>query len=595
MKTEINRLFNFIAENDIDFYFMTTGDSHGCEYVPPHFEVVRYFTGFTGSNAAVIAGRDKIYLWTDGRYFIQAEKELEGTDIVLMRSGNEGVVSVYEFLKQHLKSGMKLALNGACILAAAGKEYRKLCEQTGAQFCPFLDAASLWENRPELPSGSIWFQSPDTAGKSAAKKLKKLRKLLGEKGADSILISSLDEVMWLFNIRGNDVCYNPVAYSYAYVEKESAHLFLQETALDNKLREWAADNNIQLHAYQDILQFLNESISNGKKVLIDTASVNFMLYETCAKKAAEIVEADSPVMLLKAVKNKREIENIKKYFLLDSVAVTKFLYWLDNEVNADEITELDAADKLQELRASIDGYMEDSFAVIPAYGKNAAMAHYEPDSACPQKLKSKGFLLVDSGGQYEGATTDVTRTIVLGELSDEEIKGFTLVAAGWAELMNVRFMEGCTGRNLDILARRALWREGLDYQHGTGHGVGYCLNVHEGPQAIRYRASAARNDGVLKAGMLITDEPGLYVKDSFGIRTENTLLIEPDGESEYGKFLKFTPLTLVPVDRRAIDKKLLTKEQRKYINGYHRLVFEKISPHLDKNMSKWLKKMTKKL
>lgn len=589
---QMRDLREYMKKEGLSCVVLHTGDCHGSEYVSEHFEAIKFFSGFSGSNAILIITLEEAWLYTDGRYFIQAENELSGTGVKLMKQGVEGTPDLTALLGDVLGKKDILAVDGTCISVEFGRLLNRVCKKKKAIFKTDLNLSDIWIDRPPLPCKAITIQEDEISGLSVKNKLKAVRKSLKHDGAGAIFTAALDEVMWLFNIRGCDVLYNPVALSYAYVDKKKAILFIQEKALTDKLIRYARDNEFALEKYENVYNFLTEDIPNKTKVQTDTTSLPY-LYYSLIKKKNKTIENGSCIKLLKACRNDIEIENCRRYFLYDSAAVVKFLCWLDTEALLGNITEIDAAKMLSSYRKEIPGYLMDSFGTISAYGANAAMAHYEPSSENAAIIDSRGFLLVDSGGQYKGATTDVTRTIVMGELSAEEVHSFTLVACGMLTLMNAVFASGCTGRNLDILARRKMWQEGLDYMHGTGHGVGYCLNVHEGPQAIRYKPTSIIMDGVLKKGMLITDEPGMYVQNKYGIRTENTLLVIEDKKTEYGQFLKFEPLTYVPIDIRGLDVSIMSDEEIGFLNRYHQDVYQKLSGILDEKTDLWLKKMTK--
>ncbi len=580
--------------DNVDYYMLMTGDPHGSEYTSEYYSGVKLLTGFSGGSAKVLVGMDTAYLWTDGRYFIQAEHELDIEKVMLMRQGEKGVKTLSELLGDVLKKGNTLAFDGMCVPAAIGDSIKAVCIKKKAVLLDDKDyISSIYEDRPELAAGKLTVLPLELSGKAFDSKLRKIRKEIKAAAATALLLTDLADVMWTFNVRGTDVPYSQVAFSYGYIDRKRAVLFVQEMAVSKKLKLYAQGAGFSIKPYEEIVEFLKAKLPEGNKerIIVDKSTTNYALKELVSKRAAKIIERQSPVSVLKAVKNKREIENLRHYFLMDSVAVIKFLCWLDTKAEIGKTTEMEAADRLQKYRRKIDGYLEDSFSCISAYGPNAAMAHYEPSYEKPVTIESKGFLLVDSGGQYKCATTDITRTIVVGELSEEERKAFTLVAAGWADLMYARWNAGCTGRNLDILARGPLWNHEMDFNHGTGHGVGCRLSVHEGPQAIRFRPTSLDNDGVLKAGMLVTDEPGMYVKDKFGIRTENTLLVCDDTENEFGSFMGFESLTFVPVDYRGLDLELLYERQIEEIDEYHRTVYEKTEPYLSSKERKWLAKM----
>lgn len=576
----------------IDYYLIPTADFHNSEYVNAYFTVREHYCGFTGSNGTLVVWQEGAALWTDGRYFIQAEHELEGTTVELMRMLQEGVPTIEEFLEKEMQKGQTLGFDGRVVSTTEGLRYEKALREKNIRFAYDQDiAGSIWEDRPPLPAGPVTVLPEEVAGRSTARKLADVREKMGKEGADSFLLSKLDDLMWLFNIRGCDVECNPVALCYAYITKEEAHLFIQEKALDDSVRADLKEKQVQLHPYEEIVSFL-QALPEGGKVLVDRRQVSYALYKAISEKQ-ELVEAANPTDLLKAIKNPVELANMEKIYLKDSVALTKFIYWVKTNIGKTEITEISAADYLEQLRRAIPEFLDLSFPTISAYGANAAMMHYEPTPDNFAVCKPEGMLLVDSGGQYLGGTTDVTRTIVLGPITEEQKMHYTLVAAGMLQLTAARWLYGCTGRNLDILARQRLWNIGLDYQCGTGHGVGYILNVHEGPQSMRWKFTGNQNEVPFEEGMNITNEPGVYIQDSHGIRIENVMVAKNDVKNEYGQFMHFETLTWVPIDMDAIEEKYLTEEQRMLLYGYQKQVYEKISPYLTSEEAEWLRKETR--
>lgn len=580
-----------MGREGIDYYMIPTADFHNSEYVNDYFKVREYFSNFTGSNGTLVVWKDGAGLWTDGRYFIQAERELEGTAIELFRMQEEGVPTIREFLGKNMKEGQTLGFDGRVVPAASGKEYEK--EFGGRQISIVYDkdlAENIWTERPPFPQGRVFVLGEELAGKSFEEKRRETMERVEKEGADSFLLTKLDDLMWLFNIRGCDVECNPVAMSYGYFTKNETVLFIRKKALDQAAETYLAEKGIRTEEYESVIGYLDE-LPEGGKVLLDSGQCSYCLYKTLEKKQ-KLVEKRNPTELLKALKNPVELANMEKIFLKDSVAVTKFIYWLKKNIGKTEITEISAADHLEELRREIPEFLDLSFPTIAGYKANAAMMHYEATPENHAVLEQEGMLLVDSGGQYMGGTTDVTRTIVLGFISDEIRRHYTAVAAGMLQMTNARWLYGCTGRNLDILARQPVWNLGLDYKCGTGHGVGYILNVHEGPQGLRWRYTGG-GEALLEAGMNVTNEPGVYVEGSHGIRIENVMVAENDVKNEYGQFMHFKTLTWVPIDMEAIDESCLTQEQRAYLYAYQKQVYEKVSPFLDEDERKWLEEETR--
>lgn len=581
-----------MAEKKIDYYMIPTEDFHNSEYVNDYFKVREYFCGFTGSNGTLLVWQEGAGLWTDGRYFIQAERELAGTGVTLFRMQDEGVPTIEEFLKENMLNGQTLGFDGRVVSARLGQRYEKAL--AGKEICvTYSDdlAESIWTDRPAFPAGKVTVLDEALAGESVESKLERTFAQVEKQGGDSLLLTKLDDLMWLFNIRGCDVECNPVAMSYGYLEKDRAVLFIQQNALDNSVRDFLSEKKIQVEEYSSVVSFL-EKLPEGRKVLIDTRCVNYTLYKTLADRHT-LIDKINPTELLKAVKNPVELEHMEDIFLKDSVALTKFIYWLKTNIGKQEITELTAADHLEKLRRGIPEFLDLSFPTISAYRENAAMMHYEATEGSHAVLRPEGMLLVDSGGQYLGGTTDVTRTIVLGPITAEEKLHYTAVAAGMLQMSAARWLHGCTGRNLDILARQPIWNMGLDYKCGTGHGVGYILNVHEGPHSLRWRYVEGIGETVLEAGMDVTNEPGVYIEGSHGIRIENVLVVESDIKNEYGQFMHFKTLTWVPIDMDAIDEKQMTETQRALLYAYQRMVYDKISPYLTAEEAEWLRQETR--
>lgn len=583
-----------MQEAGIDYYMIPTADFHSSEYVNDYFKVREYFSNFTGSNGTLLVWQEGAGLWTDGRYFIQAEKELAGTGIELFRMMEEGVPDIATFLAEQMKVGQTLGFDGRVITASEGKRYEEKFAKAGKNINMSYQAdmaENIWSDRPAFPAGETWVVSEELAGKSVADKLVEVRKKLIAEGADSFFLTKLDDLMWLFNLRGCDVECNPVAMSYGYMTQDSAVLFIQEKVLNEEVRAYLAKNNIEVQPYESVASYM-EGLQAGQKLLVDVRYCSYGFYKMLSKKHT-MVEKHNPTELLKAVKNPTELAKMREIYLKDSVALTKFIYWLKTNIGKIEITELSAADKLEDLRREIPEFLDLSFPTIAGYGPNAAMMHYEATEENYAILKPEGFLLVDSGGQYMGGTTDVTRTIVLGALSEEQKLHYTKVAQGMLQMTHAKWLHGCTGRNLDILARQPLWDIGLDYKCGTGHGVGYILNVHEGPHSLRWRYVKGAAEAVLEEGMDVTNEPGVYIEGSHGIRIENVLVAHNLEKNEYGQFMGFETLTWVPLDFEAIDERYLTEDVRTMLYVYQKQVFDKISPYLDEDEQEWLRKETR--
>lgn len=591
IKERLSRLREVMEDQGIDFYMMPTADFHNSEYVSDYFKVREYFCNFTGSNGTLLVWKEGAGLWTDGRYFIQAEHELAGTGVELFRMQDEGVPTIEEFLQKNMKEGQTLGFDGRVLTTAQGRRYEDSLKEKKISFAFEHDLAEeIWTDRPAFPAGRVTVLDEKLAGRSFDEKLQSVMEKVHKEGADSLLLTKLDDLMWLFNIRGCDVECNPVAVSYGYFSEEGSVLFIQEKVLDEKVKEYLEAKHIQVEEYGTIVSYL-EQLPAGRKVLIDRRHCSYVLYKVLAAKQAP-VEKNNPTEALKAVKNPVELANMEEIYLKDSVALTKFIYWLKTNIGKMEITELSAAEHLEKLRREIPECTGLSFPSISAYGANAAMMHYEPTEESHAVLKPEGLYLIDSGGQYLGGTTDVTRTIALGPVSDEMKLHYTMVAAGMLQLSNARFLYGCSGRNLDILARQQLWNLGIDYKCGTGHGVGYMLNVHEGPQNMRWRFMEGMAEVPIEAGMDISNEPGVYLEGQYGIRIENIMVAENDRKNEYGQFMHFKTLTWVPIDMDAMELRHLTEVQKIQLFQYQRTVCEKISPYLTAEEAEWLKKET---
>lgn len=592
-----------MEKEGIDYYMIPTSDYHNSEYVNDYFKAREYFSGFTGSNGTLVVGRDMAGLWTDGRYFIQAEKELEGTGITLFRMQEEGVPEIPDFLHETMKDGQTLAFDGRTVSCLEGRKLEEKLgipkeenPKTGITIRYDLDLAGrIWEGRPGMPSHPVWILPEEISGRSTLDKLEEVREKIAEAGAEYLLLSKLDDLMWLLNIRGNDIECNPVALSYGFITPREMYFFIQSSEVTKELEEYAAANRITLKSYEEIMDFLAQydyaSGGGTGKALLDEGNINYALYKTLSGRT-ECVEGDNPTERLKAVKNGTELAKMEEVYRKDSAAVVKFIYWLKHTIGKREITEVTAAEYLDNLRRKLDGFVELSFPTISAYKENAAMMHYEATAGNCKVLAPEGLYLVDSGGQYMGGTTDVTRTVVLGEISDEIKMHFTLTVAGMLQLTDAKFLSGCTGRNLDILARQPLWNIGIDYKCGTGHGIGYILNVHEGPQNIRWRIPPEKKEAVLEEGMIVSNEPGVYREGSHGIRIENILAVRRGEKNGDGQFLYFDTLTYVPIDREAIDIKYMQPADIERLNRYHAAVYEKTAEYLTKEEREWLAEVT---
>ena len=579
-----------MQEKKVDYCYFITRDFHGSEYISDYFKTVEYFSGFTGSNAELLIWQEGGALWTDGRYFVQAEKELEGSGIKMLRMGNPQDDTLDSFLKNKLKRKEVLAFDGRIVSIEKGRKIAKAVTHQHAKTEIGIDFADIvWKDRPALPDSKAYLLGQDIVGKTLQEKLEAVRIALVENAMDGVWLNRLDDIMWLLNLRGNDIACNPVVMCTAYINFEKMVLFIRKSALDFDVRMYLAKHGVDVCEYGT-----EEEFCKGLKdlhIAIDPETTPYVFLRYLSE--MELYHLPSPVQSLKAVKNDVEIRNMEQFYLRDSIAVTKFIYWIKHKADLTTLTEYDAAMYLDKLRSEIPGFLELSFPTISAYGSNAAMMHYQATKDQAATLQPEGFLLVDSGGQYLGATTDVTRTIALGPLSQEMKQHYTLVARGMLSLSNAAFLAGCTGRNLDILARKPLWDMGLDYLCGTGHGVGYILNVHEGPQGIRWKYKEKEKETVLEEGMVVTDEPGVYLTDQYGIRIENVLLVKARERTEYGQFLGFASLTWVPLEPKAILPELMERKELEYYNQYQNMVYEKVKDYLTEEEKRWLYEETR--
>lgn len=585
---------------NIHYYIVPTSDFHNSEYVNDYFKCREFLSGFTGSNGTLLVTGTEAYLWTDGRYFIQAAKELEGSNIQLMKMAVEGVPTLIEFLNSNVKEGECIGFDGRVVSCLFGMKLEKVvCEKKCTLKYDVDLATKLWKNRPTLPCEEIMILSDELTGMNTKSKLKLTRESMKKHGANLHILTKLDDLMWLFNIRGKDIPCNPVALSYGIITEDKAYLYLQPGSVSKNLEQYLTDNGIILREYSFFYEEVKEILGQADEwsVLLDKGEMNYTLYQL-ATGNSKIQWQKNPTQMLKAVKNDTELKHMRAVYIKDSVAVTRFIYHMKKQIKSgtgEQLTELSAAQYMDNLRKNTEGFLDLSFDTISAYKENAAMMHYSANEESNKKLEAEGFLLVDSGGQYLGGTTDVTRTIALGALTAEERRDFTLVAAGMLRLLNLKFLKGCTGRNLDIIARQPLWQVGRDYKCGTGHGIGYILNVHEGPQRISVSYQKDVEETPFEEGMVVTDEPGVYVEGQYGIRTENVLVCKNGEKNSDGQFLEFENLTFVPIDLDAIDEKYLTKEDKEMLNAYHSQVYEKISPYLNEAESLWLREYTREI
>ncbi|MEG2350490.1 MAG: aminopeptidase P family N-terminal domain-containing protein, partial [Hungatella sp.] len=565
IQERIVNLRKLMQERHIDVYMVPTSDFHESEYVGDYFKCRRFITGFTGSAGTALITQTEAGLWTDGRYFVQAAKELEGTGVTLRKMGQEGVPTIEEYLQEALPEGGCLGFDGRVVNSELGEELKELLASKSVIFHDEEDlVGQIWSDRPALSAEPVWILEECYAGKSAAQKIEDLRSQMKKDSATIHILTTIDDIAWLLNIRGNDVECNPVVLSYVMISEKAFFLFINETVLDEKVKAYLHKLGVTIKPYNDIYGLIKEL--KGEHVLLETAKTNYAICHHLDG-SNQMINRMNPTALAKAIKNSVEVENMRRAHRKDGVAMTKFIYWLKNNIGKMDMNEMSVSDYLEKLRRQQEGNLGLSFPTISAYGEHAAMCHYSADAKSNKTLEPKGLYLVDSGGQYYEGTTDVTRTVALGPVSAEEREHYTLVAISMLRLGAVKFLYGCRGLTLDYVAREPFWERGLNFDHGTGHGVGYLLNVHERPNGIRWRMVPERQDNcVLEEGMINSDEPGLYIEGSHGIRTENLVVCQKAEKTEYGQFMKFEYLTFVPIDLDALDPSLMTEKDRNLLN-----------------------------
>ena len=587
---KIKLLREHMKKNGLDAYIIPSSDPHLSEYVADHWKARAWISGFTGSAGTFVAVMDESGLWTDGRYFIQAEKQLTGSEIKLFKMGNPGVPSYTEWIAEKLKNGDCVGFNGRTISVFDYREMERKLSAKGIRIDKSHDlVGSIWDNRPQIPSDMIFCHDIKYTGMSAKEKIEKVREEMKKVNAENYLISSLDDIAWLFNIRGGDVPYICVTIAYALISMDRAYLFINPAKVADDVMKTLNDNKVEVLDYDAVREKI-EKLDNKQSIAFDIKRTNCWLYDAIPSGCAK-VEVDEITAALKAVKNETEIENIKRCQISDGVAMVKFLLWLDKNIGRREISEITVSDKLKQLRFQQPDNIGSSFETIAGYKDHGAIMHYSAAEDSKYMLEDKGMMVLDSGGQYLNGTTDITRTIVFNEISEEEKTDFTLVLKAHIALASAKFLYGATGSNLDVLARKPLWELGLDYKCGTGHGVGYCLSVHEGPQSFSPRPNKAK----IEKGMIITIEPGIYREGKHGVRTENMVLVVEDEKTEFGQFMRFEPLTLCPVSLKGINPDMLTEQEKEWLNTYHKKVLETLSPYLNAEEKAWLEENTRKI
>lgn len=613
MKNErLLSLRNQMKEAGVHCMVIPTSDYHNSEYVSDFFMARKYFSGFTGSAGTLMVTPDEAALFTDGRYFIQAAKELKDSGITLMKMGEPEVPTMTEYVDQKLQQGWTLCFDGRVLTSSKGSELEEIARKHGGQLRFDLDLCdAAWENRPALIHHPVWVLSEEYAGESVEEKLTRVREEMEKEEAGIHVLTSLDDIAWLYNIRSNDVECCPVVLAYTMVTKDRALLFAEEgfaAGEDTSARERMEKAGVEIYPYDRFYEMLSSVAAQAAKeeqasgIWIDESQVNFRvlkeLQKICAEEGAQagtkLLNKENPTTLMKSIKNETELKHTRRAHIKDAVAVTKFMYWLKKNIGSIPMDEVSVAEQIDGLRAQQDGFIELSFPTISAYGTNGAIIHYGAQKETCAALKPEGMLMIDSGGHYIDGTTDITRTFILGPVTSEMKKHYTLVLRAMLSMRATRFLHGCTGANLDIRAREVLWEHGLDYKHGTGHGVGNILNVHEGPQSFRWKLLPdAGKPAVFEEGMITSDEPGIYLENQYGIRIENEILCRKGEENEYGQFMYFEDLTFVPIDLDGVELSQMSELDKERLNDYHAAVFEKLKPYFEGEELTWLRHVTR--
>lgn len=592
MKKELEKLRRKMSEYGIDVYLITMDDEHQSEYVGAHYREIAYISGFTGSAGKLVVTAEKAGLFTDGRYFVQAERQLEATGIDLMRMGEKETPDISDYISDNMPMGGCFGFNGKTVAYSEARGLLEKLEAKNAAVKSDRDVAGeVWEDRPAHDYKKIFVLEEKYSGEPAKEKLERLRKRMAELNADVNIITMLDDIAWTLNLRGDDIPCNPVFLAYLQVSKDRAVLYTAGEHLTDEMRGYLSDIGVEL--CEDPERIYDDVRELEGRILIEEEKTNYELVSRIPS-GCRIINRLLPTTLMKCVKNETERENLIKAHIKDGVALTRYMYWFKKNIGKIPMTEMSTSRKLHEFRSGNEGFKDESFTTISAYGSNAAMCHYSPSDENDTVIEPKGLYLVDSGGQYLEGTTDVTRTWACGDLTEEERLHFTLSVMSMLRLADTRFPDGTCGVALDYAAREEFWKRGLNFNHGTGHGVGYFLNVHERPVGIRYKIVPERLDSYpFHEGMLVSDEPGMYIEGSHGVRTENLLLCERDYENEFGTFLKFRIVTMAPIDTEALDLSVMTENDVRLLNEYHEKVYENISPYLEGEEKLWLREATR--
>lgn len=590
---KLSALRILMQKNKIDAYIIPMTDPHMSEYVAPRWKTINWFSGFSGSAGNIVVTQNFAGLWTDSRYFIQAGEQLKDSGIELVKLKIPHTPEYIAWLNKNLKSGSMVGFDGKVFSVGLAQQMQAAFERKNIAINADFDFVSeIWTDRPNIPNKEIFEHHIKYAGQSRPEKINTVRKKMQKRDIDYHVLSSLDDIAWLFNQRGSDIAYNPLFISFALISQNEAYLFVDEKKLSAELKQALKNDSVTIRPYDGIYSFL-KGLKNQESILAQLSKTNYSLYKSIPANCP-IIDDINITTVLKSVKNSTEIDNIRETMVKDGVAMVKFLYWLEQTVGKEKVSEISAGKKLLAFRKEQEGFFGESFGIISGYKGHAAMPHYSATAESDVEIKPEGIYLVDSGGQYFGGTTDITRTVTLGKPTEEEKRDFTLALKGTINLALVVFPHGTKGIQLDIIARKPLWDNRMNYGHGTGHGVGFFLNVHEGPQTISTSGTGNLAE-VLQAGMLTSDEPAFYREGKHGIRIENLILTVEDEENEFGKFLKFETVTLCPIDTKAVDISLLTKKEKDWLNNYHKKVYKKLSVHLDKEHKNWLKEATKEI
>ncbi len=590
----ITKLRALMAEKNINMYIVPTADFHQSEYVGEHFKARKYITGFTGSAGTAVITMKSAGLWTDGRYFLQAGKQLEGTTVELFKMGEPNVPTIEEYIESTITEGETLGFDGRVVSMGDGQAYEKILQKKNGSIkydCDLID--DIWEDRSPLSEKPAFALHIKYTGASTASKLKRVRESMKTAGANAHVITSLDDIAWLLNIRGDDIEFFPLILSYVIVTMDEVHLFINENKLSTEIKANLTQNGVTaFHPYNDVYEEAKKFTASDV-LLVDPVRMNYALYNNIPE-AVKKVEKENPCVLFKAMKNATEIKNIKNAHIKDGIASTKFMYWLKQNVGKEKITEISASNKLEELRAQQEGFIRPSFEPICAFGEHGAIVHYTSSPETDVELKEGSLFLTDTGAGYYEGSTDITRTIAFGELPQIMKDHFTMTLQSNLRLAHARFLYGCNGMNLDILARAPFWENNLNFNHGTGHGVGYLMNIHEAPTGFRWQYRAHEIHPI-EEGMVLTDEPGIYIAGSHGVRIENELLACKGEKNEYGQFMYFEPITYVPIDLDAVNPDIMSIQEKAWLNEYHKTVYDKISPYLDEKEKAWLKEYTREI